>query len=96
VLKDGSKGIEELSKTTGSHGPPLYGVLRALASIGIFAEDEQGRFVLTPLADALRSDVPGSLHAWVNMLSGEKIIVRGVISCTVQTGESAFDHEVEG
>lgn len=39
-LKDGSKAIDELAKTTESHGPSLYRVLRALARIGIFVEDE--------------------------------------------------------
>jgi hypothetical protein len=32
--------------------------LRALASAGIFAEDESGRFHLTPLAEQLCSDAP--------------------------------------
>ena len=53
---------EVLSAATGTHAPSLYRVLRALASIGIFAEDERGRFGLTPLAATLRRDVPGSVR----------------------------------
>jgi hypothetical protein len=44
LLKDGSKHAEELAEATGTHAPSLYRVMRALASVGIFAEDEQGRF----------------------------------------------------
>jgi hypothetical protein len=47
-------------------------VLRALASVGVFAEDGHGRFALTPLTATLRSDVPGSLRAWATLqLGGE-------------------------
>jgi predicted transcriptional regulator len=67
LLQEEPKDIGELAKATGSHEPSLYRILRALASAGIFAEDELGRFALTPLAATLRTDVPGSLRAWVNM-----------------------------
>jgi len=30
----------------------------------VFAEGDDGRFGLTPLAEYLRSGVPGSLRAW--------------------------------
>jgi len=93
LLKDGPKATDELVKTTRSHGPSLYRVLRALASIGILAEDDQGRFALTPLSDTLRTDVSGSLRAWINMQSGEENYrAWGDLMHSVQTGESAFDH----
>jgi hypothetical protein len=91
LLKDEPKEINELA--TGSHGPSLYRVLRALASIGIFDENEQGRFALTPLASTLCTNVPGSLRAWVNMQSGEEHYrAWGDLMHSVQTGETAFDH----
>ena len=46
LLKDGPKGSGELAFATGTHAPSLYRVMRALASVGIFAEDEQGLFTL--------------------------------------------------
>jgi hypothetical protein len=52
-----------LAEACGAHAPSLGRVLRALASVGVFAEDEQGRFGLTPLAQTLRSDTTGSLRA---------------------------------
>jgi len=38
LLKDQSKSSEELAAATGTHAPSLYRVLRALASVGVFAE----------------------------------------------------------
>jgi hypothetical protein len=32
--------------------------------VGVFAEESDGRFGMTPLAEYLRSDAPGSVHAW--------------------------------
>jgi hypothetical protein len=62
LLADGPQDAETLAERCGAHGPSLYRVLRALASIGIFAEDERGRFGLTPLAATLRRDVSGSVR----------------------------------
>src|SRR5437764_13208901 len=71
ALAEGPKRVEELAEAAGAHAPSLYRVLRALASVGIFAEDENGRFGLTPLAEPLRSDAPGSLRAFAIMLGEE-------------------------
>jgi ubiquinone/menaquinone biosynthesis C-methylase UbiE len=56
LLADGPKHPEELGKLAGVEGDMLYRVLRALASIGIFAEDADGKFMLTPLAETLCGD----------------------------------------
>src|SRR5579883_2117726 len=52
LVKDGPKSAEELAQATATNSRALYRLLRTLASIGIFAE-EQGYFVLTPLAECL-------------------------------------------
>src|SRR4051794_29516229 len=52
LLQDGPRSAQELAQATGTHPRALYRLLRALASIGVFAED-QGRFALTPLAECL-------------------------------------------
>jgi hypothetical protein len=69
-LKDGPKRIDELASTVAVDPTALYRVLRALASRGIFAETGDCSFALTPQAELLREDVPGSLRAWA-MLQGE-------------------------
>jgi len=93
LLKDGSKHTEELAEATGTHAPSLYRVMRALASVGIFAEDEPRRFALTPIAATIQSDVPGSLRPWTIMALGEEDYQAwGDLMHSVRTGESAFTH----
>lgn len=91
LLKDGPKSSDELARLTSMHAPSLYRVMRALASVGIFAEDEEGRFTLTPIAVTLQSDVPGSLRAWAVLVLGEEHYrAWGDLLHTVRTGETAF------
>lgn len=71
LLKDGAKNTDELAKATGTHAPSLYRLLRALASIGVFAETNNGCFELTPLAATLQSNVPNSTKA-AAILFGDK------------------------
>jgi hypothetical protein len=93
LLKDEPKGSGELALATKTHASSLYRVMRALASAGIFAEDEKGRFMLTPIADTLRSDVPGSLRAWAILVLGEEHYEAwGDLMHSVRTGEPAFEH----
>ena len=58
LVKDGPRAPADLAAATGTHPPSLYRLLRALASVGVFAEDAGGRFGQTPLSDCLRSDRP--------------------------------------
>ena len=93
LLGDGPKDSKELGKATGTYAPSLYRVLRALTSVGVFTEEEQGRFALTPLAATLRTGVPGSLRDWAVMQLGEEHYQAwGAVMHSVQTGEMAFDH----
>jgi hypothetical protein len=71
----------------------LRRVLRALASVGILAHDDQQRFSLTPMGELLRSDTPNSLRDLVlNALAEERYRAWGGVMHTVKTGETAFDH----
>lgn len=93
LLKDDSKTSEELANITDSHAPSLYRVLRALSSVGIFAEDSNGRFGLTPLAACLQTDIANSMRASAIIRSEE--VYRepwGHLLHTVRTGETAFQH----
>ncbi|MBD2506432.1 methyltransferase [Nostoc muscorum FACHB-395] len=64
LLKDGSKSYDELATTTGVDARSLYRLLRALASVGIFAEGNSGYFELTPVAEGLQSDRTDSLRGY--------------------------------
>jgi hypothetical protein len=78
---------------TGTHSRSLYRLLRALASIGIFAEVGQKRFQLTPLAEPLRSDVPDSLRAFAIYFGiNWHWNVWGELPYSVKTGKPAFEH----
>lgn len=93
LVKDGPKTADELARSTGMHAPSLYRALRALASVGVFVEDDQRRFAQTPLSETLRSDTPGSLR-WMAMveLGQEHFPAWGNLMHSVKTGEIAFDH----
>ena len=55
LLDAGPRTPAEIATATGTDAGALYRVLRALAGAGVFAEDESGRFGLTPLAGPLRT-----------------------------------------
>jgi hypothetical protein len=92
LLKDGPLDTETLAAAAGVHAPSLYRVLRTLASVGIFAEGDDGRFGLTPRAEPLRSDAPDSIRAYILLLDEEWYSgpADHLLHC-VQTGRPAFE-----
>jgi hypothetical protein len=91
LLEDESRSMDDLAEATGTHAPTLYRLLRALASVGVFAETPDGRFGLTPLAEYLRTDAPGSLRAWAMQVGQPYFWASwGHLLHSVRTGESAF------
>jgi O-methyltransferase/methyltransferase family protein len=90
-LKDGPKDVGQLAKATSSPADTLYRLLRALSSMGIFAETNDGRFILTPLAQCLRSDAPDSMRNAARMW-GAPFFWRswGELLHAVKTGGSGF------
>lgn len=96
LLADGPRTAEELAQATDTHGPSLYRVLRALAGFGIFAEDETGRFTLTPPAEFLQTNFPDSVRASVRLFGEDwHWQVWNNLHESVKTGESAF-HQLHG
>ena len=92
LVQDAPKSADELASLVGVNHEALYRVMRGLASIGVFAQQEDGRFVQTPYSYYLQTGIPGSLRprilfwgqewnqrAWSNILQ------------TVKTGESGFN-----
>lgn len=71
LLKRGPRTAKELAAATNVRAPQLYRVLRALASVGVFAETKNGRFKLTPLARTLQTGVPGSMRTAALMLNSD-------------------------
>lgn len=91
LVKDGPRASDALAQATGAHAPSLYRLLRMLASAGIFAEDDQRRFGLTPLAQCL-VDGPGSQRAAALMMGEEHYRSWGELEYSIRTGKIAFDN----
>jgi hypothetical protein len=56
ALADGPRPVAELAEENGADADTLYRMLRALASDGVFAEDDPGLFRNTEASELLRSD----------------------------------------
>ncbi len=92
LIAAGSMRIDELAATTGAHAESLRRVLRALASFGIFYENPDDSFRLSPLATHLQQAVPDSQWAFAASI-GEPWWWRpwGELLHSVQTGKAAFN-----
>jgi hypothetical protein len=92
LIASGPKSIEELADATQTHGPSMARFLRALTSLGIFAQDTTGRYRQTALSDTLRSDHPESIRATAMMLGAHFVWKpSGALELTVRTGEPSFE-----
>jgi hypothetical protein len=93
LLAEGLRTVEELAEASSSHPASLYRLLRMLAGAGVFAEEEPGRFGLTPLASTLRTDTPDSVRDWALFISAPPVWAAwSNLLHSVRTGESAFEH----
>lgn len=91
MLADGPRTIEDLGNGTGAHAESLRRLLRALATYGVFAEDDDGRWRSTPVADVLRSGTRESKRAFALWSGGVSYRLFGDLEYSVRTGKPAFD-----
>ncbi|MBO7940915.1 methyltransferase [Streptomyces antibioticus] len=85
----------ELAAATGTDARALARLLRTLAGVGVLRSDAEGRYSTTPLGDALRSDIPGSLASFVQMELGEAHHATwGLLVDSVRSGEPVFERAV--
>ena len=82
---------EELAEAVQVHAESLRRILRALTTLGVFAEDGDGRFQHTDLSRTLRADHEGSVRAWA-LLLGAHYVWRplGDLYESVRTGTPGF------
>jgi O-methyltransferase/methyltransferase family protein len=91
LLAGGGRTSDELAAATDAHPDTLYLLLRALASVGVFREEDDRRFTLTELGEDLRSDVPGSLAGWAAFVGRPASWEAwGALLHSVRTGENAY------
>jgi O-methyltransferase/methyltransferase family protein len=92
ALEDGPQGLDALAQATRTHAPSLYRLMRALAGLGVFVENQDGAYATTTLGRCLVSGSPGALRARA-ILNGEDWYRGwGGLLHSVRTGETAFDH----
>jgi SAM-dependent methyltransferase len=90
-LAGGPRSATELAGPMGVHAPSLHRLMRTLASLGILAERDPGRFSLTVLGEALRTGAPGSARATLLTFgSGWFGSAFENIIHSVQTGRTGF------
>ncbi len=92
LVKDGPKTADELALATSAHAPSLRRLLKLLASLGVFAENADGRFRQTPLSATLRIDTPESIRNQA-ILFGSPLFWKSWENLydTVMTGKPAFE-----
>ena len=89
-LENGPKTMKELAQATGTQEQALYRVLRACASIGIFAELPDGRFENTPMSEPLRTNaVPCVRHLAMMLIEDWHLKSWAELPWTMKTGEPA-------
>jgi len=93
LLADDPRTSDALAAATGTHPDALYRLLRALAGVGVFREEEGRRFALTDLGACLRSEASDSLAGWAAYVSEPyHWQAWGALEHSVRTGENAFRH----
>ncbi len=93
-LTAGLGTADELAAVVGADADALGRLLRFLVARGVFCRDEAGRFGLTPLGDALRSDHPGRMRAGLDLEGIGRIELAFVaLLHSIRTGEPAFDQQ---
>lgn len=91
-LLSGPKTLSQLAIETECDEKSLYRLLRAITSVGIFNEKEDGAFELNDLGAVLLSDVPGSVKPWALANLGEHYPAFGELTYGVKTGKVPFEH----
>jgi hypothetical protein len=91
LLAEGPRSSDDLAAATGTNPNALYRLLRALAAVGVFHEDDERTFSLTELGEPLRSDVPESVAGWGAFIGRPNHRdAWGALAESIRTGENAF------
>lgn len=91
VLADGPLPAAEIAKRVGTDPAATYRLLRTLSGYSVFAATPDGRFDLTPMADALREGAPDSMRAMA-ILMGHPLLWEEWTDLlnSVRTGEASL------
>lgn len=91
-LADGPAHAADVATRVGADPGAVYRLMRAMVSRGALREERDGRFALTPVGDALRTDSEGSLRDMVLFIGHPaRWADWGSLEYSVRTGEPAAD-----
>ncbi|MCZ0726876.1 methyltransferase [Mycolicibacterium iranicum] len=91
-LAGGPSDAENIAAQVGADPDALHRLMRAMTSRGVLREGRDGRFALTPVGQALRSDSEGSLRDMVLFIGHpSRWADWGSLLYSVQTGEPASE-----
>jgi len=91
-LAAGPRTAADLADTLAVDEDTLNRLLRALATVGVYAETDNGLFANTSLGEGLRSDSPGSLRPLARVLQDPAVWASwGHLGHSVRTGDNAFE-----
>ena len=86
-LAGGPRSSDDLARETGTNPDALYRLLRALAGVGMFEEQAERRFALTPVGAALCDGPVRWMALWIAGEFNFRVYANAMHS--VKTGESA-------
>jgi hypothetical protein len=90
-LAAGPRTVADLATAVSADEDTLRRLLRALATIGVYAERPEDSFANTELSDGLRTDVPGGMRPLARTLTDPALWAAwGHLGHSVRTGENAF------
>lgn len=92
LLRDGPRTADAMARALGVSPDPFFRVMRFLAADGVFTQDDEDRFGLTPLSERLTDGHPESLRHFVIFAGDEQYPAFGALLHTVRTGETAYNH----
>jgi hypothetical protein len=93
LLREGPRTSADIARATHASEDGVYRLLRALGSVGLFAETGKRRFRLTPLGRLLRNDSAEAIGGYARFVGHESTWRPwGDLGHSVRTGEPAFDH----
>jgi len=89
LLRGGPRSSDDLATDLGVDARALHRLLRALTTIDLCAEREDGSFAITPMGALLGTDAPESLRHWAIWWGKHLWPVWGQLLYSVKTGKSA-------
>jgi SAM-dependent methyltransferase len=89
MLAEGPMLADQLAEATGTHALSLRRLLRAMTTINLVRQLENGSFEVTPLGALLGTDAPNSLRYWTIWWGKHLWPLWGSLLYSVRTGDSA-------